>query len=126
MRNLRRRLITQIHLQLIKDAICPEKPDKNRSLERKSVIKLSILSAMKKTHSSSLRKQKSTSQVVDDLDRQASSPLFKNSMSAFFNTTKNPQPTGPKSIRMSSNASMLYPILEEGGGRCLLTAEITL
>ena len=74
---------------------------------------------MKKTPSSGFRKQKSTSQVIDDLERKVSSPLLQNAMSAFFNTTKHQQ-TGPKSIRMSSNASVLYPIREEGGGRPFL------
>ena len=37
-------------------------------------------------------------------------------MSGFFNSTsKVPPPTGPKSIRMSSNASVLFPIREEDG-----------
>mmetsp|Transcript_24071 Transcript_24071/g.26736 ORF Transcript_24071/g.26736 Transcript_24071/m.26736 type:complete len:141 (-) Transcript_24071:16-438(-) len=56
---------------------------------------------------------------MDDIDRKISSPLLQHAMSAFFNTTKilPPPPTGPKSIRMSSNASMLYPIREEAGGK---------
>ena len=36
-------------------------------------------------------------------------------MSAIFNSSKAPPQTGPKSIRMSSNASVLFPIREEDG-----------
>lgn len=94
-----------------------EKPQskKTSSCERKGYIKLSVLSAMKKTPGHTIRKQRSTSKVIDDLERKVSSPLLNHAMSAFFNTTKYPPPTGPKSIRMSSNASMLYPIREEDG-----------
>lgn len=87
-------------------------PKKNNSVERKNNIKLSVLTAIKKTKGH-MRKQNSTSRVLDDIERTASSPLLQHAMSAFFNTTKAP-PTGPKSIRMSSNASVLYPIREEG------------
>lgn len=70
---------------------------------------------MKKTPGQTIRKQRSTSRVIDDLERKVSSPLLNHAMSAFFNTSKFPPATGPKSIRMSSNASMLYPIREEDG-----------
>ena len=50
------------------------------------------------------------------LSEKISSPLLQHAMSAFFNTSKMPPPTGPRSIRMSSNASVLFPIREEGGG----------
>lgn len=82
---------------------------------QESTIKLSILSAIKKNNLNLGKKQRSTSRVLDDLERKISSPLLSHAMSAFFNTTKAPPPTGPKSIRMSSNASVLYPIREEGG-----------
>ena len=86
------------------------------SCERKTAnIKLLVLSAVKKTTGQSIRKQKSTSEVIDDFERKISSPLLQHAMSAFFNTSKIPPPTGPKSIRMSSNASVLFPIREEGG-----------
>ena len=87
------------------------------SLERMNGnIKLSVLSAFKKSHGHGIRKQRSTTKVIDDFDRKISSPLLQHAMSAFFNTSKIPPPTGPKSIRMSSNASVLFPIREEGGG----------
>lgn len=54
--------------------------------------------------------------MIDDFERKISSPLLQHAMSAFFNTSKMPPPTGPRSIRMSSNASVLFPIREEGGG----------
>jgi hypothetical protein len=80
-----------------------------------STIKLSILSVMKKNALKMGKKIRSTSRVLDDMDRKVCSPLLSHAMSAFFNSTKAPLPTGPKSIRMSSNASALYPIREEGG-----------
>lgn len=96
---------------------------KNNSCERKSNnIKLSVLTAMKKGPGQ-FRKQKSTSRVIDEIERKISSPLLQHAMSAFFNTTKAPQ-TGPKSIRMSSNASMLYPIREEGNGKVSVQEDI--
>ena len=86
-------------------------------MERKSNIKLSILTALKK-NGKFYKKQRSTSRIVDDIERKIRSPLLQQTMSAFFNTTtKIPTATGPKSIRMSSNASALYPIREEGGGK---------
>ena len=92
------------------------KTHQTSSWERKvGNIKLLVLSAIKKTPGQSLRKQKSTSEVIDDFERKVSSPLLQHAMSAFFNTSKMPPPTGPKSIRMSSNASVLFPIREEGG-----------
>lgn len=91
-------------------------PKQASSLERKSGnIKLSVLSAIKKHPGHGIRKQRSTSKVIDDFERKISSPLLQHAMSAFFNTSKIPPPTGPKSIRMSSNASVLFPIREEGG-----------
>jgi len=95
------------------------------SVERQSNIKLSVLSAMKKAKSNIYKKQRSTSRILDDIERKISSPLLQHAMSAFFNTTKiPPPPTGPKSIRMSSNASVLYPIREEGGGKMSIDDDI--
>ena len=46
-------------------------------------------------------------------------------MSAFFNNSAKPAPpTGPKSIRMSSNASALYPIREEIGGKLSIEDDV--
>lgn len=53
------------------------------SVERKSNIKLSVLSALKR-NGKLYRKQKSTSGIVNDFERKISSPLIQNKMSAFF------------------------------------------
>lgn len=102
------------------------KGKKTSSCERISNIKFSVLSALKRTPRQNMRKLKSTSRVLDDLDRKISSPLLQHAMSAFFNTSgKIQQPqTGPKSIRMSSNASVLYPIREEGGAKMSVDEDI--
>ena len=93
-------------------------------MERKNNIKLSILTALKK-NDKFIKKQRSTSRIVDDIERKIGSPLLQHTMSAFFNTTSKIQnATGPKSIRMSSNASVLYPIREEGGGKISISENI--
>jgi len=102
------------------DNISPSK----KSEEKKSQIKLSILSVLKKKPTHIYKKQRSTSKILDDIERKVSSPLLQNAMSAFFNTSKAPAPAGPKSIRMSSNASILYPIREEKGAKMSIHEDI--
>ncbi|CAI2384292.1 unnamed protein product [Moneuplotes crassus] len=110
----------------IRQRSCENKvsPHVANSAERKSQIKLSILSALKKKTTHVYKKQRSTSRVLDDLERKISSPLLSNVMNAFFSTTKIQAPTGPQSIRMSSNASILYPIREENGAKMSIDEDI--
>lgn len=69
------------------DRINHNTDSKSNSLERKSNIKLSVLSAIKKT-SGSIRKQRSTNQVINDIERKVSSPMLQHAVSAFFNADK--------------------------------------